>query len=95
MTGDLLTLAADPPTALTAPLLQAGAIGAICVAMGWVHLSFIRDLRGQRDAERARADRAEQALAVLNQEVRQQVVPVLERVAERLVGAWSAERGKR
>lgn len=84
----LMSSQPDPAGDVTAVFLQYGVLGAFALFGLW----FFRTVY-KRETERA--DRAEAALAVLNQDVREKVIPVLTEAARAVADATIALRDAR
>lgn len=79
---------AETPGAVTAVFLQYGVLGAFALFGLWFFRTVYR-------RESDRADRAEAALAELNREVRNQVIPVLTEAARAAADATIVMRDAR
>lgn len=69
--------ATDPTATITTAFVQLGAVGALALILLWFSLGAYKDVKAQREQERARAERAEAELRVLNADLTNKYVPVL------------------
>ena len=95
--GPALTVAAagtEVSSSIAATFLQYGVLGAVAIVLLWFSFNAIVRERERADRETARADRAEAALAELNKDMREKVIPALTEATRVCTEAIAVIRGR-
>lgn len=77
----------DSSDPIISAFIQLGAIGALALVLLWFANRAYSDVKAQRDQERVRADRLEEKLDELSEQIRTQVVTALVRATEAVAQA--------